>query len=277
MTASLSRPEPGVLTSRESLVFHGITAAGTLQPRELFRFMEKTGPQWWLPASGLPRHEFWRRAGRTLVARHTTIRILADDCHASDPVLVEHVIRHGRRNRSLGRPPEYGFVDVLRVRRESDGAELSDLTVDSVWLELAAGAPQVATTPPAGLNCPVEELPEIEPPPRLGEPVDICEYRWTWRETDGNGHVSFPCYVERAENALADLNHPQVTRPVWQGWYRQESFADERMRLAVQRVGDGYVFGFAGADERRPRVTVRLDGLAGQPPAAGSAAAMRSR
>ena len=40
MTASLSRPNPGVLTSRESLVFYGITAAGTLQPRELFRFLE---------------------------------------------------------------------------------------------------------------------------------------------------------------------------------------------------------------------------------------------
>ena len=40
-----------------------------------------------------------------------------------------------------------------------DGVVLSDLCADSVWLELDAGVPRVATALPQGLDCPVEDLP----------------------------------------------------------------------------------------------------------------------
>lgn len=247
-----------LLTSAESLAFYGITAAGTLQPRELFRFMENTGPQWWVPVSGMTRQAFWSKHRIALVARRTTIRTLEGGCRPSDKVVVEHLIRHGRRARPNG-PPEYGFVDIVRVRQEPEGVIVSDLTVDSVWLTFQAGTPRVVTELPAGLNCPVEELPTVDPPPRLGTADDTSGFTWTLRETDiTNGHISFPSYLERAENALSDAGHPVPDRLSWQGWYRQQCLGGERMALAVRQEPGAFIFGFMGENEHRPRVLVKL-------------------
>lgn len=247
-----------LLLSAESLVFYGITASGTLQARELFRFMEHTGPQWWLPVAGMTRQEFWSRHRIALVARHTTIRTLEGGCRPNDKVVVEHLIRHGTRDRPNG-PPEYGFVDIVRVRRESDGVIVSDLTVDTVWLRLQDGMPQVVTAPPPGLNCPVEQLPTVPPPPSLNTADPCSGFTWTLRETDiANGHVSFPSYFERAENSLSDAGQSLPYRPVWQGWYRQQCFNGERMKLAVREDGDTFVLAFAGESEHRPRVLVTV-------------------
>ncbi|MGI8335643.1 hypothetical protein ACRYCC_37305 [Actinomadura scrupuli] len=247
-----------MLSSAECLVFYGITGRGTLQQGELFRFMEGTGPQWWLPVSGMTREQFWTTKKHALVARSTTVRSLEAGCRPSDKVTVEHEITHGRRERP-GRDPEYGFVDALRVRRDRDGAVIADLTSHSLWIDFGGGAPRVATAPPDGLDCPLEELPPVDPPPVPGEPVASMRFRWTARECDvTNDHVSFPRYAERAENALADAGIALPDRPVWQGWYRYEFVGDDRTTVVTSRDGDSIVFGFIRDEERRPRVLLRL-------------------
>lgn len=252
------RPSTDVLSTAECLLFYGMTGRGTLQHGELFRFMEGTGPQWWLPVSGMTREQFWTARKHALVARSTTIRILEAGCRPSDKVTVEHVIRHGRRERPK-RDPEYGFVDVLRVRRERDGAVIADLTAHTVWIDLGGGAPRVAAGPPEGLDCPLEDLPEVDPLPVLGEPLTTGRLRWTVRECDvTNSHVSFPRYVERAENALADGGLPLPDRPVWQGWYRYDFGVGDETTVTVCRDGDFVLFGFVRDQERRPRVFLRL-------------------
>ncbi|WP_165964014.1 hypothetical protein [Actinomadura sp. KC216] len=247
------------LTSPEFLVFYGITGRGTLQQDELFRFMEGTGPQWWLPVSGMTREEFWRSRMHALVARSTIVRILEGGCRPSDRVTVNHVIRHGRRARP-NRRPEFGFVDFLEVVRDSDGAVLADLTSHTVWVDFSSGTPKVAESPPSGLDCPLEDLPEIDPLPTLTTPVASSSFRWTPRECDvTNNHVSFPSYVERAENALADAGLALPERPVWQGWYRLEFRCDERTTVRICEEEDGgLLFGFCNEDERRARTFVRL-------------------
>ncbi|MBO2448575.1 hypothetical protein J4573_15840 [Actinomadura barringtoniae] len=249
---------PRTLTSTEFLVFYGITARGTLQQDELFRFMEGTGPQWWLPVSGMTREEFWRSHMHALVARGTTVRILSGGCRPSDKVTVNHVIRHGRRPRP-NRDPEYGFVDFLEVVRDADGVVLADLTANTVWVDFGGGTPKVAAQAPDGLDCPLEELPPVDPLPVMTEPLASSTFRWTSRECDvTNDHVSFPSYVERAENAVADAGLTLPERPVWQGWYRYEFACDVRTTIRVCEVEDGLLFGFCNEDERRPRVFVRL-------------------
>ncbi|QXJ21425.1 hypothetical protein AGRA3207_002277 [Actinomadura graeca] len=250
----------GPLRSAEELVFYGITGRGTLQAQELFRFMERTGPQWWLPVSGTTREEFWTSTGHVLMARHTVVRVLEGGCRPSDAVTVEHAISHGRRPRP-GRDPEFGFVDRLAVRRDADGLVIADLTSDTVWVDVRDGSPKVAAAPPGGLDCPFEELPPIEPYPEAGEPVATGSFRWTARETDvTNRHVSFPSYAERAENALADAGIPVPDRHVWEGWYRLGFAAGEATTATVGRAGAAFVVGFAPQDRTRPRVHVRMSG-----------------
>lgn len=247
-----------VLRLADRLMFYGITSRGTVQHRELFRFMEGTGPRWWPGVCGMTREEFWTSRRRVLVARSNTIRTFEAGCRPADEVVVEHVIRHGLRDRPP-REPENGFVDTITVRRKSDGVVLADLTMDTVWLDFSTGRPTVATTPPDGLNCPLEELPAIAPLPALREPTSTTPFRWTVRETDvTNGHVSALSYFERAENALTDAGVTLMERPAWQAWYRQEFRGDDRTSVLLQSDGDSFVFGFVADGERRPRVYARL-------------------
>lgn len=253
------RVESPVLRSADELTYFGITGHGTLQARELYRFMEHTGPQWWLPMSGMTREEFWRARRHALVARSTVVRIMAGGCRPSDPVSVEHAITHGRRERRGRGDAEYGFVDVLSVRRDSDGAVLADLATHTVWVDFRGGGRKVAAAPPGGLACPLEELPPLAPFPQLGGPAAVAEFTWTAREAEvTNSHVSFPSYAERAENALFDAGLPMPELPRWQGWYRLDFLTGDRTGVKVCRDGDGYLFGFCPADDHRPRVCLRL-------------------
>jgi hypothetical protein len=246
------------LRAAESLIFFGVTGRGTVQQRELFRLMERTGPQWWRPAAGMTREQFWTTRQCALMARSSTIRILQSGCRPNDQVTVEHVITHGRRERPQ-REPEYGFVDELRVLREADGAVLADLTMNTVWVDAGENGPRIAPAPPRGLNCPLRELPAIEPLPAVAEPLATARFHWTERECDvTNRHVSFPSYVERAENALADAGLAMPERPVWQGWYRYEFVGDDWATVTASRDGGAFVLGFRRDEERRPRVVLRL-------------------
>jgi hypothetical protein len=246
------------LTTSECLVFFGITGRGTLQHSELLRLMESTGPQWWLPVTGMTREEFWTSRRHALMVRTTAIRTLAGGCRPSDKVTVNHVISHGRRERP-NRAPEYGFIDFLEVVRDTDGAVLGDLTSHTVWIDFTAGMPKVAERPPEGIDCPLADLPPTEPLPKLTEPLAQSSFRWTARECDvANDHVSFPRYLERAENALADAGLAVPERPVWRGWYRHEFRCGDATTVTVCREGDGLLFGFAPQGERRPRAFLRL-------------------
>ncbi|ROO90826.1 hypothetical protein EDD29_8565 [Actinocorallia herbida] len=250
---------PPLLVARDALVFFGINAQGMLKQDELFRFMESTGPQWWLPVSGMTRERFWTSRRHSLMARTSTVRILEGGCRPSEKVTVEHEITHGRRARGH-RAPEYGFIDELRVRRDRDGLVVADLVSHTTWIDFGDGVPKVAAAPPEGLDCPLEELPPPAPMPTAGEGLAEGLFRWTPRECDfTNQHVSFPRYVERAENALADAGLALPARPVWQGWYRADFKAGEPTTVATSRGDDGaLVFAFSGPDDLRPRVWVRL-------------------
>jgi hypothetical protein len=84
------------------------------------------------------------------------------------------------------------------------------------------------------------------------------DFRWSRRETGPNGHVSFLCYLERAENALTDVDRGFDTDE-WELWYSMPSFAGERMRLRLAEwdPAAGRLGSISAADDGRLCATFR--------------------
>jgi hypothetical protein len=109
---------------------------------------------------------------------------------------------------------------------------VAEWSCDWLWLDLRSGGTAgFLRYPPRNLDVDLVELdrPDRRPDVAVGGGLD---FRWSRRETDLNGHVFFMCYLERAENALADL-HGGFDADEWELWYSMPSFAGERMRLRV--------------------------------------------
>jgi hypothetical protein len=248
----LSTFEPRV---SECLEFYAVTSAGTLQTREISRFMERTGPLWWEHVTAMTRQKFWDKASRTLVARHVET-FSQGSLRPDDEVEARHQILHGHRPRA-GQDVEYGFVDILEVSRPDDSEVLARFVAHSVWLEFDAQGFRVATSAPADLNYPDVALPAIPPLPSLTESTSAGEFRWTHRESDVNGHVSLLSYLERAENTHTDARDAAPPGSM-RAWYLRPFTAGETARLMLDVTNGRSLVGFLGVQGQRPRALVEI-------------------
>lgn len=236
-TDTLSSAAP-IIDGDELLSFYTTNQDGQLKMQDVFRMWERAAPRWWEQVTGMKRADYWDRIHHRIVARYARVSTFSGGRQAGETIATRLVTKSGLRPRRDG-GLEAGAVDCFHAL-DAQGQLLAEVVQAWTWLDMSAGKPAVAQRTPAGLQCRQHELPSVEDMPTVAADAPRLTFRWTLRETDPNRHVTFLSYVERAENAVAELQLP-ASPSVWEGWYRRECHAGELMTAALGQDAQGRI------------------------------------
>jgi hypothetical protein len=190
--------------------------------------LRAAGAAWWQRYPGQDWDDYCRREMVRPVVTHLRVSTPPTRLDQGEPVEITLSIGMGVLAGRSG--DRYGGHDELVVR--ADGQPVAEWSCDWLWLDLrSAGMAGFLRHPPRNLGVDLVELARPARRPDVAGGRDL-DFRWTRRETDLNGHVFFLCYLERAENALADVDHGFDANE-WELWYTMPSFVGERMRLSL--------------------------------------------
>lgn len=204
-----------------------------LKPSGVFGLFETILPDTWNALAGMSRDAYFAAHPVRLVFSYLRIQRLAARLRLDEQVAVRF---HGLAGHYPGRDntPRYGLEDHLTITRP-DGEEALRWTAAVYWVGMEGGAAGGFLDRPApGLRADQSQA-LTSPPPRPSAGGDVVgRFRWTPRETDFNRHVYFQSYLERAENALADVGGDPSLPATWELWFSRPAFLGETMEALVE-------------------------------------------
>ena len=207
-----------------------------LKPTAVFGLFEAILPDTWAALAGTTRDDYFATHPARLVFAYLRVERLPARLRLDEQASLHFT---GLAGHYPGRDgtPRYGLRDHLVISGQGGEALRWDACVYWVGMQ-GEGAGGFLSSPAPDLLA--DQSNALQPPPPRPE-VDgeVCgAFRWTPRETDFNRHVYFNAYLERAENALADLGRDPSLPATWELWFSRPAFLGETMEALVEESGD---------------------------------------
>lgn len=203
-----------------------------LKPTAVFGLFEAVLPDTWAALAGTTRDDYFATHPARLVFSYLRVERLPARLRLDEQVSLHFT---GLAGHYPGRDgaPRYGLRDHLVISGQDGEALRWDACV--YWVRMdGGGAGGFLDTPAPALRADQSQALTVPPrrPPVEGDVVG--RFRWTPRETDFNRHVYFGSYLERAENALADLGRDPSLPTTWELWFSRPAFLGETMEALVE-------------------------------------------
>lgn len=216
--------------------------SGVLKLTSVVKFAWAAYRQFTVELAGLSRIDYFTKHGCAPVIAFLEVTSAGPATRLDDEI---HMDVRARVGFVPGEAPRYGGITLLTLTDEN-GVELGQLRNHWFWFNTETRSVQ---REPVFATVDQDEALE-EPPerPRLGGDANVQPFRWALRDTDLNHHANTAAYLERAENAIADLGLDAVPLRQAKMWFRRPSFLGETMHTGVQGIDHGALVDIASTD-----------------------------
>lgn len=221
------------VSTQHEIIYENLTQDGGIKPTSLVQPLRAAGAQWWATHTGLDWASYCNDRNLRPLVTYLATETPAKGLASGSSVHANLTIAMGR---IPGRKPgtyRYGGLDRLELVTE-DHQLVASWVCLWFWLSIQDGAlPGFLTDPPDDLPARQADLPSVPLAPRLTNSQERERFKWTARETDLNNHVFFLSYLDRGENALANIGCPAPA--ICEAWYSRPAFLGETMVVDAEK------------------------------------------